>query len=438
VRGTKWLRLLAVLLALVLTAAACGGSDDDTDASGDDGAAEDGGADGGDGEEPASDPEPTAGFDGTTIKVGAITPTSGRVAIIGTPLTNGNKVFFDQLNAQGGIAGKYPVEVVVRDSKYESQTAIQEYNATKGDVVMYTQILGTPVVNALLPQLDADGIVAAPASLDAFWVREQHLLPIGGPYQIQVINGVSWYVNEGDGEGKKICSLTQDDPYGETGQQGLEFVADDLGIELGTQASFTTGNADYTTQINQLQGDGCEAVVLVATPADAAAAIGKAAQGSYAPKWLGLSPTWLKILFQGDLKAYAEANVLVMSEGPNWGDESVEGMVEMTDAMAEFAPDQVPDPYFAFGYNQAKAIAQVLEAAVENGDLSHEGIVEAMNGLDELTFGDLLGDYEWGPPEDRNPPRTSTIFRVDIASATGLTAEAVEYTTEAAKAFEFE
>ncbi|MFZ6004652.1 MAG: ABC transporter substrate-binding protein [Actinomycetota bacterium] len=432
--GNKWLRSLALLLALVLTAAACGGSDD-TDEAVDDGGTEDTTGDGGD--EPPGDPEPTAGFDGTTIKVGAITPTSGRVAIIGNPLTNGNKVFFDQLNAAGGIAGKYKVELVVRDSKYESQTAIQEYNATKGDVVMYTQILGTPVVNALLPQLDADGIVAAPASLDAFWVREQSLLPIGGPYQIQVINGVDWYVNEGGGEGKKICSLTQDDPYGETGQQGLEFIAEELGIELGTQAAFTTGNADYTTQINQLQGDGCETVVLVATPADAAAAIGKAAQAAYAPTWLGLSPTWLKILFQGDLKDYAEANVKVMSEGPNWGDTSVEGMVEMTEAMAEFAPDQVPDPYFAFGYNQAKAVAQVLEAAVENGDLSHEGIIEAMNGIETLTFGGLLGDYGWGAPEDRNPPRTTTIFKVDIASPTGLTAEVVEYTSEAAEKFEF-
>ena len=434
-RGNKWLRLLAMLLALVLTAAGCGGSDDgDGEAAdaGTDDAADDGG------DEPAGDPEPTAGFDGSTITVGAITPTSGRVAIIGNPLTNGNKVFFDQLNANGGIAGKYKVEMVVRDSKYESQTAIQEYNATKGDVVMYAQLLGTPIVNALLPQLDADGIVAAPASLDAFWVREQSLLPIGGPYQVQMINGVDWYVNEGGGEGKKICSLTQDDPYGEAGQSGLEFVADDLGIELGPQVTFTTGNADFTTQINQLQGASCETVALVATPADAAGALGKAAQGGYAPTWLGQSPSWLKVLFEGDLKEYAEANVKILSEGPNWGDESFPGMVEMTAAMAEHAPEQVPDPYFAFGYNQAKAVAQVLEAAVANGDLSHAGIIEAMNSLEELTFGDLLGDYEWGAPEDRNPPRSTTIFRVDLTSPTGLTAEVVEYETEAAAEYEFE
>jgi len=435
VRGNKVLRMLAMMLALVLAASACGGSDEeDADPGGDGGTAET--TDGG--EEPAGDPEPTAGFDGTTIKIGVITPTSGRVAIIGNPLTNGNKAFFDQLNANGGIAGKYQVELVVRDSKYESQTAIQEYNATKGDVVMYAQLLGTPIVNALLPQLDADGIVASPASLDAFWVREQSLLPIGGPYQIQMINGVDWYVNEGGGEGKKICSLTQDDPYGEAGQQGLDFIAEDLGIELGPQVKFTAGNTDYTTQINQLQGENCEAVALVATPADAAAALGKAAQGNYAPTWLAQSPSWLKVLFAGDLRPYAEANVKLLSEGADWGDESVEGMSEMIAAMEEFTPDQEPDTYFAFGYLQASAVAQVLEAAVENGDLSHEGIIEAMNSLEELDFGGLSGTYGYGPPEDRNPPRASTIYKVDLTSPTGLTAEVLDYESEASEAFEFE
>ena len=124
-------------------------------------------------------PESTDGFDGTTITLGAVTPTSGRVAVIGGPLTKGNEAYFEQLNAEGGVAGQYPVEVLVRDSKYEAPTAAQEYEATKGEVVMYVQLLGTPIVSALLPDLTADGLVASPASLDSFWVREQNLLPLG-------------------------------------------------------------------------------------------------------------------------------------------------------------------------------------------------------------------------------------------------------------------
>src|SRR3546814_1039601 len=71
VKTMKWFRALALLLALVLTAAACGGSsdddDDNADADADETTTDDGGDDGG--EEPAGDPEPTAGFDGETIRL---------------------------------------------------------------------------------------------------------------------------------------------------------------------------------------------------------------------------------------------------------------------------------------------------------------------------------------------------------------------------------
>ena len=72
-----------------------------------------------------------------------------------------------------------------------------------------------------------------------------------------------------------------------------------------------------------------------------------------------------------------------------------------------------PSYYFTFGYIQAWATHQVLEAAVANGDLSRDGIIAALNGLDELNFGDLRPAYVNGPPEDRDPPRGSTVFEVN-------------------------
>src|SRR3546814_748461 len=267
----KWFRALALLLALVLTAAACGGSsdddDDNADADADETTTDDGGDDGG--EEPAGDPEPTAGFDGETIRLGVITPTSGSVALIGNPLTAGNQAYFDYVNEElGGVAGKYQIELEVRDSGYDPTKAVQEYAAIKDDVAMIAQLLGTPIVNAVLEQLESDDILASPASLDSFWVREPNLVPLGGPYQTQAMNGLYWYVTDGGGEGKKVCSLIQDDPYGEAGQEGLEFAAENLDIELGVTARFPAppAAADFTAPIGQLQGEDCEMVFMVATP----------------------------------------------------------------------------------------------------------------------------------------------------------------------------
>src|SRR5690606_2454879 len=104
---TTWLRPLALLTALVLVLGACGGrGDDDDDTSSTTAAAgeEAGGEDEGGEEEPPGDPEPAPGFDGETIRIGVLTPTSGSVAIIGTPLTAGNQAYVDYVNEElGGI-----------------------------------------------------------------------------------------------------------------------------------------------------------------------------------------------------------------------------------------------------------------------------------------------------------------------------------------------
>jgi len=425
------LRLLAALVATVLVMASCGGGRDDDDSADED--------DGGGSEAEGGAPAEVPGFDGETIRLGVVTPTSGTVAVIGEPLTNGNRAYWDYVNEElGGVAEQYQVELVVEDSAYDAPTAVQKYNQIKGDVVMFNQLLGTPIINALLEQLASDGIVAQPASLDAFWVREQNLLPIGAPYQIQAINGVDWYVNEGGGSAdSKICILRQDDPYGEAGLEGVEFGLDALGMELASEATFPVGNPDFTAQITQLQGDDCEAVWLTSTPSDTGNALGKAAELGFAPKWLGQSPTWIGAFVDSPLLPYLQENFVWISEGPEYGDDSVPGMSELLRIQETYAPDQEPDIYFNFGYLEAKAVHQVLEAAVANGDLSHDGIIEAMNSIDEFTFDGLFGDYGWGEPADRNPPRTNSIFQVDPSKDIGLGLVLEDYEADAAADFEF-
>jgi ABC-type branched-subunit amino acid transport system substrate-binding protein len=427
------MRPTAALFALALVAAACGGRDDDDESTSDTTAG--GGTEettGNGGGAPASVP----GFDGTTIRVGAITPTSGPAAVIGNPLTAGNQAYFDALNAAGGVAGEYQVELVVQDSQYQTGPADAGYEAIKGDVVMFAQILGTQIVQSLLPKLAADNMVASPASLDSFWVREQQLLPIGGPYQIQAANALTWYVEGGNGGSADsvICALTRDDAYGEAGFEGFEFAAEELGVEIAQRSTFPPANADFTTQIGQLQSAGCEMVFFVAIPSETSPAMQKAAELGYAPLWIGQSPTWVGVLAVSPLAPYLQENFVLVGEGVEWGDTSVPGMAQMI----EDAGDATPDIYFAFGYNQARAVHQVLEAAVAAGDLSHEGIVAAMNGIEELTFDGLTGDYPYGAPEDRDPPRSSSIFGVDGTKPTGLTLIEGGIVSEAAEAFVFE
>lgn len=415
-------KVAALALGLALTLTACGGAGED-DSGG-------GGA--------AGAPGNTAGFDGKTIKLGVLTPLSGTVAVIGQPLTAGNEVWFEALNAKGGVGGKYKVELVQEDTQYKTDIAVQKYNKIKGDVVAFTQVLGTAPTLAVLPQLKTDKILAAPASLDALWVREDNLLPVGGPYQVQAINAMEYYFNDGGGTtNDRICTMIQDDVYGEAGQQGIDFAAEKYGFKVTNTQKFKVGTENYAGQIGALAGAGCQMVFLVATPSDAAKIWGTAAQARFAPQWFGQSPSYTGALAKSAVAPYMQQSVLIVSEGTEWGDSSVPGMTTMVADAEKYAPDQEPDYYFAFGYNQARAMTAVLEKAVELGDLSRAGILRASNELGTVGFDGLTGDYKYGPAADRNPPRSSTIFGIDPAKPFGLKKVKYNFTSDAAKEFEF-
>lgn len=427
-----WFQLFAGLAAVALIATSCGDDSDDDDGGGGDGA--------------SGDLETVDGFDGETINLGVLTPTTEAAAIIGEPLTAGNQAYVDYVNEElGGIAGEYQIELVVEDTAYDASVASQAYPDMRDDVVMFLQILGTPIVDALLGDLEADDVVAGPASLDSFWVREPNLMPIGGPYQIQAINGIDWYFSEGGGEGETLCTLASDDEYGDAGVEGVEFIADELGIEIASQATFPAPAAErpeqtFVSEISQLESDGCEVIFLVALPTDSGPfADALEETPGYDPTVLGQSPTWLDAYASNE---YMSEHFYIIAEGPAYGDESVEGMAELIRIQDEYAPDQDPDLYFGFGYNQAHAAVQILETAVELGDLSREGIFEAMEEVGTLTFDGLQGDYEYGPADDRVPPTTSSIFRPDPelggSEGTGLELLEQDYEADVAADFEFD
>ena len=83
-----------------------------------------------------------------TITLGVLTPLTGPAALIGNPLTNGQKSFFDNVNANGGIDG-WKVNLTVQDSKYDPQTQVQDYNQIAPNVLFLGQSLGSPTTQAI-------------------------------------------------------------------------------------------------------------------------------------------------------------------------------------------------------------------------------------------------------------------------------------------------
>jgi hypothetical protein len=113
-------------------------------------------------------------------------------------------------------------------------------------------------------------------------------------------------------------------------------------------------------------------------------------------------------------------------------------MDQFIERQETYAPDQTPDPYFVFGYLQGQAMAQVLERAVKNGDLSRAGVLKAVSQVKKLTFDDLDEDYKYGPAAKRNPPRATAVLGIDPANVVGLTIVSPQTASAGAKKYKIE
>jgi len=381
------------------------------------------------------------------ILLGELSPFTGGAEVIGEPLTNGHRVYFQYVNeVLGGVGAdlsadqKFKVRLVERDTQYpRSDIHSQQYTAIKDDVLAIAQSLGTPTTQAILPQINTDMILTGAATLSAAWVKEKYVVPAGAPYQIQFINAAAYIVNE-LGKTPKAGIIYQDDDYGEEGLAGLRFAAEQLGFDIVAEATYRPGDEQFTTQVTEMRNAGADHVFLTALPTQALTITGTAAAMQYAPQWIGQSPTWINAFTQVPHAEYLQQTYWLVTDGAcQWGEtgEGCEGMQEMLDNIERFSPDQAPDIYFQFGYTQARIFHQILERAIERGDLTRAGLVEAFESLTDVDMGGLLNPISYGPDcEDKIPATASSINAVDAGEPAGLR-EIATVDDEAAQNFPF-
>ncbi|MFI8090695.1 ABC transporter substrate-binding protein [Streptomyces sp. NPDC086080] len=416
------LSLTAVTAIAALTLTACGGTPVGTTG-------------------PASSGELTAGpgFDGKTISVGVLNPTSGMVAAAaGLPVLAGLKLRVEHINAAGGIAGKYPIKLDIQDTEYNPQTALRAYTGMSGRVALIGSVLGTGVVQALLPKLAQDKTLAVPASAASDWLPQPNLLPTQPTYEVSFINGMSHLVGHKGGKDKNYCVYRQDDATGEANSKGIEFGAEKLGIKIAKDVVFPASTTDFTAQVQQLKAAKCDVVFYASSATFAQKTIASAIQLDFAPTWMSNVAGVPLFLVGSPSKNYLAENWLVAMAGAQWGDTGVPGMAQMVDDFKKYGdPQDKPDPsLWTAGYTNGLAVEALLERAVKDGDLSPAHITELSHSSDfTIDFQGLSPDFTYGPVEDRKSPTAVSVLAVDPEIPGFLRTVAPNVDSAAAKAF---
>jgi hypothetical protein len=385
------------------------------------------------------------GFDGKTINVGYLGnvsvneqfPASRSFADGGKALTAGWNAYIARVNAAGGVAGKYKINQVFKETYYTPSEAVKAYAEIKNNVVMIGQIYGTPLTQALDKSLGEDNLIGSPISLDAAWVKNPNMLPIGATYQAQAINVIDYYIKEAGGAGKKICSVAlANNAYGVAGEEGYDFAVKELKFNAGPKIKWA-GGAPAGPIVQQLKDNGCDAVVAtISGEAQTPLILSEGAKLNYFPQILMLSPSFASRTVTPANSVQFEKQGIVVIDGAPWYDVKVAGIKQMQDDLKKYAPEQLgnPNPANEWGYAQARTVHALLEKAVAGGDLSKAGMKKALATLGTVKLDGMYPEWNYGDPASRVAPSATFVMKVDIAQKGGL--ELIKpYNSAAAQAY---
>jgi ABC-type branched-subunit amino acid transport system substrate-binding protein len=430
--------MMAMLLAFAMVAAACGSDSDDGDTAADttaeepaaeEPAAEEPAAEEPAAEEPAAEEEAMAEFESSpgidaenmVIRVGLNTDLSGAFAPLTTKITDGHLAFWEEVNANGGIAG-WTIEPIVIDNAYDVPTHLENYESFRSDgdegVAMLSTSTGSPHTASIARDAIDDGMAIIPLSWYSGWGDPgigANVFEVQTNYCVEAMNAVT-YLSETFGNKMAIAGFPGD--YGEDGSLGAKYAAEQLGLEIvfDGQGQVVPG-ADQTPVITGIAESGADFTWLTTNPSTAAELIGGAAQAGYTGQWSGNSPTYNPALLGTALGPVLDTSYTHSTYSELWGTTDDEGMQNMIEVMQARRPDAPFDDVYIISWIEGYVASQAIEQAISNGDLSRQGIVDALNEITADLKG-LAPDQSWAGDPNTNVVRESYLYDITLADYT--------------------
>jgi ABC-type branched-subunit amino acid transport system substrate-binding protein len=460
------LRFLFVLLALALVASACGGTDDAANTADTDDAAvveetDDADAvetDDADAEETdaETDDEP-AGEIATDVGVteeacpNAVNPDNGCIylgilsdlsigpfAALGPVIVEGQQAFWNRVNEDGGVGGfDIDIDTYTRDNEYNPQVTSQRYSEIEPEILALAQTLGTPMTEAILPDMIADNVLGTPASWWSGWHFEDVdggvILETGHSYCTEAIIGLDWSA-ENEGEITTVQAVGYPGDYGTDFASGAEAWAEANGAEfigfVETGPNALVGNQDAA--IAQIRDAGADRVMIATGPLETAEIVGNVVAGGFEGRFLGAVPTWNPALMGSPAGPALEASYTHIGTHEAYGGES-----EAHQAMIEVRGEgNLPtNDGYTFGWIWSYPLLAALEAAAENGDLTRAGLVSVVDGL-TVSYDGALPDRTFG--EAGGDDRTAVISVPNADAPLALETIEVGYSSSTADEFAYE
>ncbi len=335
-----------------------------------------------------------------TLKVGIMTPHTGKAAEKGVPLRDANLDCIEYINNELGGVNGYKIEAINLDSQYDAAIAQNDINMFMDQgCIFFTTSSSTEMgyVQEIANRAGFPGLVAY--SSPSNYHPPLHIYGQTPDYGDDWIAFTNYYLkNVWKGNGKpKMALMVLNNPTGAGATNAAKAMADSLGVEIVAteeHAATTISETEALTRIKALNPD---VIYISSTPKPAGVIISNAKElGMYPNITIGVCHAAMV----GSLIKLAGADVVEGVYGlfPTvmWG-ENVPAMAKMTEYVNKLHPADAGNPDYIAAWAQSLVIAEILRNALnEVGyDVLAKGDAAAWAAVEKYGFQKLAG-YDVG------------------------------------------
>jgi ABC-type branched-subunit amino acid transport system substrate-binding protein len=325
------------------------------------------------------------------IILGQSAPLSGPAAELGRQVHRGARLFFDPLNAAGGINGS-TIELRTLDDGYEpDRCKANTERLVKEGVFALFGYVGTPTCMAVLPLVrDARIPLFAPVTgaeslRDPFIRNVFHL-------RASYFDETALIVRQLTGVGlRKIGVFHQDDAYGQAGLDGVNRALKSLNLAPVATGTVERNTVDVARAVKDLLAASPEAIVQISAYKACAAFVREARLAGYGGTFYNVSFVGTQAL--ADELGKDGAGVVVSQVVPFPFSTTTPVSREYLDAVAKAGPEARPNYSAMEGYLAAKVFAEGLRRAGRNA--SRESLVTGLESIQHTNFGGF--NVNFGP-----------------------------------------
>lgn len=208
------------------------------------------------------------------LVIGQVAPLSGVLASTGKQMVVGGKIYFDHINAQGGVHGALIRQDVVDDGyKVADTVRLTREMLARPEVVALFGFAGTANVTQLL----TDGVLdVGGAALVAPYTGGESLRNPFNPWIFHVRVGYAaeaeHMVQQVTTLGmKRIAVMYQDDGFGKAGLLGVENALAKRGLKLAAAAGYERNTDKVEEAVKQIRASDAQAIIMISVNKPSAA-----------------------------------------------------------------------------------------------------------------------------------------------------------------------